>query len=123
VRQLLEGEPYEVMAVADGQDAMEAIQQQQPDIVLLDLLMPRLDGFAVIESLRQDPRYQQLPVIALTAKTLTAAEDARLDQSVRAVIQKRGLDRGTLIAELQGLLRVHRAQHGLTTRHEATPEG
>ena len=85
--------------------------------------MPRLDGFAVIESLRQDPRYRQLPVIALTAKTLTAAEDARLDQSVRAVIQKRGLDRGTLMAELQGLLRVHRAQHGLTTRHEATPEG
>ena len=123
VRQLLEGEPYEVMAVADGQEALEAIQQQQPDIVLLDLLMPRLDGFAVIESLRQDPRHQQLPVIALTAKTLTAAEDARLDQSVRAVIQKRGLDRGTLMAELQGLLRVHRAQHGLTTRHEATPEG
>ena len=123
VRQLLEGEPYEVMAVADGQEALDAIQQQQPDIVLLDLLMPRLDGFAVIESLRQDPRYQQLPVIALTAKTLTAAEDARLDQSVRAVIQKRGLDRGTLIAELQGLLRVYRAQHGLTTRHEATPEG
>ncbi len=123
VRQLLEGEPYEVMAAADGQEALEAIQQQQPDIVLLDLLMPRLDGFAVIEHLRQDPRYQQLPVIVLTAKTLTAAEDARLDQSVRTVIQKRGLDRGTLMAELQGLLRVHRAQHGLTTRHEATPEG
>ena len=91
VRQLLEGEPYEVMAAADGQEALEAISQQRPDIVLLDLLMPRLDGFAVIERLRQDPQYQQLPIIVLTAKTLTAAEYARLDQSVRTVIQKQGL--------------------------------
>jgi PAS domain S-box-containing protein len=123
VRQLLEGEPYEVMTAVDGQEALEAIRQQQPDIVLLDLLMPRLDGFAFLETLRQDPRYHQLPVIVLTAKTLTAAENARLDQSVRAVIQKRGLDRGMLITELQGLLRVYRARHGLTTRHAATPEG
>ena len=103
VRQLLEGEPYEVMAAADGQEALEAISQQRPDIVLLDLLMPRLDGFAVIEHLRQDPQYRQLPVIVLTAKTLTAAEYARLDQSVRTVIQKRGLDRGMLIAGITGL--------------------
>jgi CheY-like chemotaxis protein len=82
------------------------ISQQRPDIVLLDLLMPRLDGFAVIEHLRQDAQYRQLPIIVLTAKTLTAAEYTLLDQSVRTVIQKRGLDRGMLIEELQGLLRV-----------------
>jgi CheY-like chemotaxis protein len=107
VRQLLEGEPYEITAATDGQEALEAISQQRPDIVLLDLLMPRLDGFAVIEHLRQDPQYRQLPVIVLTAKTLTAAEYALLDQSVRTVIQKRGLDRDTLIEELQGVLRIY----------------
>jgi CheY-like chemotaxis protein len=108
VRQLLEGEPYEVVAAADGQEALEAIARQRPDIVLLDLLMPRLDGFAVIAHLRQEPQYRQLPVIVLTAKTLTAADYALLDQRVRTVIQKQGLDRDTLLEELQGFLRVYR---------------
>ncbi len=67
--------------------------QQQPDIVLLNLLMPRLDGFAVIGHLRQDPDSRELPVIVLTAKTLTAAEHTILDQSVHTVLQKRGLER------------------------------
>jgi CheY-like chemotaxis protein/anti-sigma regulatory factor (Ser/Thr protein kinase) len=123
VRQLLEGEPYEVIAAADGQEALEAISHQRPDIVLLDLLMPRLDGFAVIEHLRQDAQYRQLPVIVLTAKTLTAADYALLDQSVRTVIQKRGLDRSTLIEELQGLLRVYRDSTQVAILHTATPEG
>jgi PAS domain S-box-containing protein len=114
VRQFLEGEPYEVMAAADGQEALEAISQQQPDILLLDLLMPRLDGFAVIERLRQDAQYHQLPIIVLTAKTLTAAEYARLEQSVRTVIQKQGWDRDTLMQELWGIL---------PASHSPIPEG
>jgi PAS domain S-box-containing protein len=104
VRQFLEGAPYEVVAAADGQEALEAISQQRPDILLLDLLMPRLDGFAVIERLRQDAQYHQLPIIVLTAKTLTSAEYARLEQSVRTVLQKQGWGRDTLMQELWGIL-------------------
>jgi len=107
VRQLLEGQPHEIVAAADGQEALEAIAQKRPAVILLDLLMPRMDGFAVIEQLQQDPQTRQIPVIVLTAKTLTAAEDAMLEQSVRAVIQKRGLDRDTLIQELRGLLQTY----------------
>jgi PAS domain S-box-containing protein len=106
VRQFLDGEPYEVVAAADGRAALDAIAQQQPDIILLDLLMPRLDGFEVIEYLRQETPYRPLPIIVLTAKTLTPTERAVLDQSVRTVIQKRGLDRDLLITELKGLLSV-----------------
>jgi CheY-like chemotaxis protein/anti-sigma regulatory factor (Ser/Thr protein kinase) len=108
VRQFLKGEPYEVVAAADGQEALEAISQQRPDILLLDLLMPRLDGFAVIERLRQDAQYHQLPIIVLTAKTLTATEYARLEQHVRTVIQKQGWGRDTLMQELQGILQASR---------------
>ena len=104
-------------------EALAAIANDPPDIILLDLLMPRLDGFAVIEYLRQDPQYRQLPVIVLTAKTLTAAEYALLAQSVRTVIQKRGLDRSMLIEELQGLWRVYRNSTQVATLHTATPEG
>jgi PAS domain S-box-containing protein len=108
VHQFLDGEPYEVRAAADGQEALAAIAQYPPDVVLLDLLMPRLDGYAVIEHLRQMPQYRQLPIIVLTAKTLTPPEYARLDQSVRSVIQKQGWDRDTLISELQRILQASR---------------
>jgi CheY-like chemotaxis protein len=112
VCQLLEGEPYEIVSAADGQAALAAIARRRPDVILLDLFMPRMDGFALIEQLHQDPQSQQIPVIVLTAKTLTAPEQAFLDQSVRTVIQKRGLDRDTLIQELRGLLQ---AYHDSTT--------
>ena len=108
VGQLLEGEPYEIMSAADGQEALEVIAHKRPDVILLDLLMPRMDGFCFIEQLQQAPLSQQIPVIVLTAKTLTAAEQALLEQRVRTVIQKRGLDRETLIQELRGLLQAYR---------------
>jgi CheY-like chemotaxis protein len=108
VRQLLEGEPYEVMAAADGQEALEMISQKPPDAILLDLLMPGMDGFAVIEHLQQAPQYRQIPVIVITAKTLTSTEQVILEQSVRSVMQKRGLDRDTLLQELRGLLQTYR---------------
>ena len=108
VSQLLEGEPYEVTAATDGQEALEVIARQRPTVILLDLLMPRMDGFAVIAHLQQDPEWRQIPVIVLTAKTLTAAEHALLDQSVRTVVQKQGLDRDTLIQEVRSLLHAFR---------------
>jgi CheY-like chemotaxis protein len=123
VRQLLDGEPYEVIAAADGQEALEAISHQRPDLVLLDLLMPCLDGFAVIEHLQQDAQHRQLPVIVLTAKTLTAAEYALLEQSTRRVLPKRGLDRGTLIEELQHMLRVYQCPAGVVAPQTTTPKG
>jgi CheY-like chemotaxis protein len=108
VRQLLEGEPYEVVAAADGLEALEAIARKRPDVILLDLLMPRMDGLAVIDHLQQDSHNRKIPVVVLTAKTLTATEHAVLEQSVLTVIQKRGLDRDTLIQELRGALQTYR---------------
>jgi CheY-like chemotaxis protein/anti-sigma regulatory factor (Ser/Thr protein kinase) len=108
VRQLLEDEPYEVIAATDGHEALEAIAQHPPHVILLDLLMPRMDGFTVIEHLQRDPQYRQIPIIVLTAKTLTAIEQVMLEQSVRTVIQKRGLERDRLIQELRTLLQAYR---------------
>jgi len=107
VRQLLAGEPYEVVTAADGHAALEVMARQRPDVVLLDLLMARTDAFAVIEHLRQDARYRQIPIIALTATTLTSPERTALEQSVRTVIQKQGLERDALLQELRGLLHAY----------------
>ena len=83
---------------------MEAISRQCPDIILLDLLMPRLDGFAVLEQLRQCPEHEGIPIIVLTAKTLSPDELTQLQQSVAKVIQKQGLEQGTLLRELRTAL-------------------
>lgn len=108
LRQLLEDEPYEVRSTADGREALAAVAQQRPDIILLDLLMPVLDGFGVIEQLRQDPKHCDIPIVVLTAKTLTLEELAQLQRSVSRVIQKEGLERERLLEQLRSALRAYR---------------
>ena len=79
VRQLLEDESYEVIAAADGHAGARGYRPAAScGLILLDLLMPHLDGFGVIEYLQQNPRYRDIPVLVLTAKTLTAEEKTLL---------------------------------------------
>jgi signal transduction histidine kinase/DNA-binding response OmpR family regulator len=104
VRQFLEGEPYEVAAAGNGEDALAAIARRPPDIILLDLLMPGVDGFAVIEHLQQNARDRAIPIIVLTAKRLEPAERTWLEQSVVKIVQKLGLDRDTFLRDLQQAL-------------------
>jgi signal transduction histidine kinase/DNA-binding response OmpR family regulator len=108
VRQLLEDEAYEIRSAADGQAALEAISKQPPDIILLDLLMPRLDGLGVIEQLRQSSQHRDIPIVVLTAKILTNDEIVQLQQSVSKVVQKQGLERETLLQELRTALQTYR---------------
>jgi adenylate cyclase len=104
VRQSLEDEPYQIDAAGDGVAALEVIAQRRPDVILLDLLMPRMDGFEVIASLQQDAERRDIPVIVLTAKTLTRQERRALKEHELAVIQKGALDRDALMAELKQVL-------------------
>jgi CheY-like chemotaxis protein len=104
VGQLLEERPYALRSAADGIEALEKVKEEQPDAILLDLMMPRLDGFGVLAQLRQDPATSAIPVIILTAKTLTAAETAVLQASAQQVIQKQGLAGDELLKELRQVL-------------------
>jgi len=69
---VLESSSYQVATAPDGQRCLEMVRKRKPDILLLDLLMPRMDGFAVIRELRKEPAYADLPIIVLT----TVVEDA-----------------------------------------------
>jgi CheY-like chemotaxis protein len=69
---VLESADYQVATATDGQRCLEMVRKRKPDLLLLDLLMPRMDGFAVIRELRSEPNYADLPVIVLT----TVVEDA-----------------------------------------------
>lgn len=66
---LLELEGYDVMPVRDGARALEAIQNGSPDLVVLDIMMPSLDGISVLKALRDDHRTKTVPVVITTAKT------------------------------------------------------
>jgi signal transduction histidine kinase/DNA-binding response OmpR family regulator/tetratricopeptide (TPR) repeat protein len=100
VRQLLEERPFSVESAPDGYMGLEAVTRAVPDIILLDLLMPRLDGFGMIARLAENPAWRQIPVVVLTAKALNAQEAERLRQSAAAVIQKQGLSGEQLIREI-----------------------
>jgi CheY-like chemotaxis protein len=69
---VLESADYQVASATDGQRCLEMVRKRKPDLLLLDLLMPRMDGFAVIRELRMEPGYADLPIIVLT----TVVEDA-----------------------------------------------
>jgi two-component system, OmpR family, alkaline phosphatase synthesis response regulator PhoP len=68
----LERAGYEVVTAFDGKDALEKVASEQPDLVVLDVMMPYMDGFEVLQNLRKNPSTRELPVIMLTAK----AQDA-----------------------------------------------
>jgi CheY-like chemotaxis protein len=69
---ILETQDYRLTTARDGLECMQKIREEPPDLVILDMLMPRMDGFAVIKELRADPEYSGLPIIVLT----TVIEDA-----------------------------------------------
>jgi PAS domain S-box-containing protein len=108
VSQLLEDQPYTIEDAKDGEEALDAVSRRRPDIILLDLLMPRLDGFGVIEQLHRRPEYREIPIIVLTAKALSTEELGQLQQTVSKVIQKRALERDMLLQELRHALHAYR---------------
>jgi CheY-like chemotaxis protein/signal transduction histidine kinase len=120
VRQLLEDEAYQIRSAADGQEALEAISRQPPDVILLDLLMPRLDGLGVIEQLRAHPQHRDIPIVVLTVKDLTDDEVAQLQQSVSKVMRKRGLESEVLLEELRNALQTYRQKSEAKLRIEAS---
>jgi CheY-like chemotaxis protein len=79
---------YELAEAADGVEALEAIAERRPDAVVLDLMMPRLDGFAVLERLQEDPDLRTIPVVVLTARQLTANDRRMLSAQAVALLEK-----------------------------------
>jgi CheY-like chemotaxis protein len=80
------------------------MQTEQPGIILLDLMMPEMDGFEFIRELRQHPQWRSLPVIVLTAKDLTIEERLWLDGQTQRIYQKGTSNRQLLLNEIHNLL-------------------
>lgn len=103
VQVTLEPLGWDVRTCAHGAEAHAVVRSESPAVVLVDLLMPDTDGFAVIDALHHDPNTQGIPIVVLTAKTLTAADRRRLKGRVEFVASKSRLDLIQLSTRLAGL--------------------
>ena len=100
----LEREGWLVRVAVDGVDALESIATSKPDLILLDLMMPRLDGFGVLTALRENDAWAQIPVVILTAKDLTLDERMTLSQSSAAVLEKGAVPPSEVLGNLRAQL-------------------
>ena len=91
---------YETQCVQSGARALEVLSSKFVSAVLLDLLMPEMDGFRVIRHIRQEPTLKQLPILVMTAKTLTNQEISLLGRETQGLFQKNGSWQQELVAEV-----------------------
>ena len=105
LRDILSAWGYDVVEACDGGEALRKIEETGPDLVLLDIQMPVLDGFAVLCQLRQDPRFAALPVVAVTAYAMRGDREKTLKAGFNAYLSK-PVDATALRTRIEQLLRV-----------------
>lgn len=104
IRTVLEEAGFRVMLCAGGAEALERSAEEAPDAVVLDLMMPEIDGFEVLEGIRARRETREVPVLVLTAKEVTAEERARLRaNNLQQLIRKGSLDRDELRAKVESM--------------------
>jgi MHYT domain (predicted integral membrane sensor domain) len=97
---LLQKEGYSVTQAKNGRIALNYMAKVTPQIILLDLMMPEMDGFQFIAELRKQEVWSEIPIVVVTAKSITAADRLKLNGYVKGVIQKGSFDHKSLLAEI-----------------------
>ena len=119
LRELLEARGYGVDEACDGVEAWEMLKRARPDILLLDLGMPKLDGYSVVQKIRKHPTLGDLPVMAVTAYAMRGDREKVLDSGFDGYLSK-PIDAASLEQELERLLSQPGAGH--ISAGEATPK-
>lgn len=96
---------WTVIQAENGRLALELLQRQTPNLILLDLLMPEMNGFELINKLRENPSWWSIPVVILTSKELTETENQQLNSYVDKIFQKHTLQQKDLLTEIERQLR------------------
>jgi CheY-like chemotaxis protein len=104
IMEVLSGRGYEVMEAADGREALRKIEENQPDLVLLDIQLPIMDGFAVLAEVRRNPRFANMRVVAVTANAMKEDREKGMRAGFDAYISK-PIDIAALRLQVDELLR------------------
>jgi CheY-like chemotaxis protein len=101
LRRSLEQDGWQVGEAANGREGLRALESERPDLILLDLMMPEMDGFALLEALRANAAWSSVPVLVVTARELSSEEQRRLEGRVRQILRKGAHSREELVREIR----------------------
>lgn len=105
IRRILQSQgDFEIFEASNGREAIDLVDSHHPDLVILDLMMPELDGFAVLDILRSKPETTNIPVIVATAKELTVDEKGRLQGQIQSLMQKGDFLNDEFVEEVRSLI-------------------
>ena len=104
IRRILVQTGFDVDEADNGRRALESLSRSVPDLIVLDLMMPEMDGFELVAELRRHEAWRGIPIVVITAKDLSRDEHERLNGSVHAILQKGAYNRDQLLAEVRELV-------------------
>jgi signal transduction histidine kinase/DNA-binding response OmpR family regulator len=105
LRRTLDKEGYTVVEAENGRVALERLRTTTPGLILLDLLMPEMDGFEFLAELRRHEAWRPIPVVIVTAKTVTPEDRDRLTNHVQVILEKGASSRDTLLRDVRDMVR------------------
>lgn len=101
---ILRRQGYVVVTASDGEEALQLIRSERPDIIVLDLIMPKLQGFDVLQTLKQDSVTASIPVIVLSSLTQEQDKQEALDLGAAAYFNKATFSLGELVKQVESTL-------------------
>jgi signal transduction histidine kinase/CheY-like chemotaxis protein len=104
VRGWLEGQQWSVQEAANGREALARLQADKPDVILLDLMMPEMDGFGVVAALQKEAGWRDIPVVVITSRDLDAKDRERLNSGVQSVLVKETFRPADLVKRIRRLV-------------------
>ncbi|OGZ33346.1 MAG: hypothetical protein A3I88_00635 [Candidatus Portnoybacteria bacterium RIFCSPLOWO2_12_FULL_39_9] len=105
VGQILEQEGYEIKGALDGETGLALAKREKPDLILLDLILPKLDGFEVLKGLKQDEATRSIPVIILTNLESSADVERALDLGASTYLVKANYELEEVVAKIKDILK------------------
>jgi adenylate cyclase len=104
MRRLLASEGWEVIVASNGREALERLNAEHPNLILLDLMMPEMDGFEFLAEFRKTPKFASTPVIVVTAADLSLEDHRRLNGGVEHILQKAAPSREDFLHQIRDLI-------------------
>jgi len=101
---IVEANDYTIRKAYNGKEALSKINRKSPDLIILDLIMPEMDGFEVIENLKKSEKTKDIPVIILSAKKLSQEETAFLNSNIEKIIRKGDFLKDELLGDIKRAL-------------------
>ncbi|MCP4005991.1 MAG: response regulator [bacterium] len=104
MRRQLEGARWTVREAENGKVALDRVREEQPELILLDLMMPEMDGFEFLLELRRDEAWRDIPVVVVSAKDLTDEDRRRLSGNAASILQKGAYTRTEFLRQVRGAM-------------------